>query len=174
MLEIEIKAYCDNHNEIAEKIKSLGGQLFKILNERDIYFKHPVRDFANTDEALRIRIENNNNILTYKGPKISKKTKSRFEKEVEFMDLDSMKEILDKLGFSIVEEISKIRTIYKIDDVEVCLDNVKDLGIFVELETKGFDQQEGEARLFEIAGELGLSEFETKSYLELKLEKRQL
>ncbi len=173
MLEIEVKAYCNNHAEITEKIRSLGGLLLKKVSERDIYYKHPARNFADTDEAFRIRIEGNKNILTYKGPKVGNKTKTRFEKEVEFTELNSMKEILEKLGFDIADEIYKTRTVYRIDDVQICLDNVEGLGNFVELETMGLDRQPGEEKLFNIAAKLGLAEFEIKSYLELKLEKSQ-
>jgi adenylate cyclase, class 2 len=174
MLEIEIKSYCEDHAGITGKIKSLGGKLLKKTIEKDIYFKHPVRDFKDTDEAFRIRIADNKNILTYKGPKIGNKTKTRFEKEVEFMDLDSMKEILDRLGFNAVDEINKTRTIFRIDDVEICLDNVEGLGSFIELEVMGMNQMLGEDKIFHIADKLGLTEFETKSYLELKSEKQQI
>ncbi len=170
MLEIEIKAYCDNHDDVIAKIKSLGGKLEKKVNERDIYYKHPARDFVKTDEAFRIRVEDNKNILTYKGPKLGKVTKTRIEKETDFYDLNAMKDILNSLGFSVVDEVVKTRIIYKINDTEICLDKIDGLGSFVELEKKGMDQG-AEKELFKLAGELGLSRFETKSYLELKLER---
>jgi adenylate cyclase, class 2 len=170
MLEIEIKAYCDNHDDVITKIKSLGGEFVKKVSERDIYYKHPARDFVKTDEAFRIRVEDEKNILTYKGPKLSKVTKTRIEKETNFYDLNAMKDILNSLGFSVVDEVAKTRVIYKINDVEICLDNIDGLGSFVELEKKGVNQ-EAEKELFKLAEKLGLSRFETRSYLELKLEK---
>jgi len=172
MLEIEIKAYCAGHDEIIRRIEKLGGTLQKRVSEKDVYYRHPARDFASTDEAFRIRVEDERNILTYKGPKIGTKSKTRIEKEVLFADLTAMKEILNMLGFAVVDEISKTRTIYKINDIEVCLDNVDGLGTFVELEKLGTDREEGEKVLFSVAFELGLSEFETRSYLELKLAKK--
>ncbi len=173
MLEIEIKAYCDNHEDIIAKINSLGGEFIAALSERDIYYSHPCRDFAETDEAFRIRTENGRNILTYKGPKLGRKTKSRIEKETVFDDLDSMTGIVESLGFGRVEEVIKTRTVYRIRDIEICLDLVEGLGTFVELEKKGNDRESGEKELAAIAAGLGLSEFETRSYLELKLEKLQ-
>ncbi|MFH0975355.1 MAG: class IV adenylate cyclase [Spirochaetota bacterium] len=170
MLEIEIKAYCDSHNAVIAKIKSLGGTLVKTVKERDTYYKHPARNFAETDEAFRIRTEDGKNILTYKGPKLGTKTKTRVEKEAGFDDLAAMKEILGSLGFAVVDEVAKTRTIYRIGDTEVCLDSIDGLGAFVELEKLGTDM-EVEKELFDLAAKLGLSRFETKSYLELKLEK---
>jgi adenylate cyclase, class 2 len=171
MLEIEIKAYCDDHNDVVEKIKSLGGKLVKIVEDKDIYYKHPSRDFVETDEAFRIRIEDNITLLTYKGPKIGGRSKTRFERELVFNGLDAMKEILDKLGFTIAGEVNKVRTYYSVKDIEICLDSVDGLGDFVELEIKGDDRVESEKILFDTANILGLTRFERKSYLELALEK---
>jgi predicted adenylyl cyclase CyaB len=51
----------------------------------------------------------------------------------------------------------------------VCLDTVHELGTFVELEKLGDDKERIERELFDCASKLGLSRFETRSYLELKL-----
>ncbi|MBN2041696.1 MAG: class IV adenylate cyclase [Spirochaetes bacterium] len=171
MLEIEIKAYCDDTVTIVEKILSLGGNPQAELHERDIYFMHPLRDFSVTDEAFRIRIQNDKNLVTYKGPKLGERTKTRIEYETEFNDFDSMFNIIKSLGFQIAEETVKKRTVFKINDIEVCVDFVPDVGNFIELEKKGTDRKEAEKELFELAGKLGLTRFERKSYLELKLEK---
>ena len=174
MLEIEIKAFCDNHEEIINKIISLGGNLYAKLHEKDIYFKHPSRDFRKTDEAFRVRIENERTLLTYKGPRIGGKTKTRVEHEIEFDDLNSMLDILNSLGFEIAYEIIKNRIIYKIKDIDICIDKVEGIGNFVELEKRGNDREQTERELFGIAENLGLTRFERKSYLELKLEKQSI
>jgi adenylate cyclase class 2 len=173
MLEIEIKAYCDDHDSIIKKIIFLNGKFIRQVAERDIYFKHPSRDFALTDEALRIRHKRDISVLTYKGPKLSNRSKTRIEHEIEFSDPDSMIDILYNLGFGIAGEINKMRNIYNINEIEVCLDKVEDLGNFVELEKRSMDKERGEKELFDLADELGLSRFERKSYLELMLEKKE-
>jgi len=174
MLEIEIKAYCDDLDRVVKGVISLGGSLLKRTTERDIYFNHPCRDFANTDEAFRIRIEDKKKILTYKGPKLDKKTKTRFEEEVEFNDFDSMRSILLNLGFVEVDEVVKKRDMYILNDILICIDRVEDVGHFVELEKRGIDKVKVkvENELFNLAKKIGISRFESKSYLELKLEKK--
>jgi adenylate cyclase, class 2 len=171
MLEIEIKAHCDNHGAVREKILSLGGILQEKLRECDTYFNHPSRNFASTDEAVRIRNEGEKNILTYKGPKLGGRSKTRFEVEVEFKDADSMRCILEKLGFAAIGEIVKVRELYILYDVTICLDNVEGLGNFVELEKIDKDRDKVENELFSIAENLGLIRFERRSYLEMKLAK---
>ena len=81
-LEVEIKAYCDNIHEIRQGITSLGGESLGPRDETDIYYNHPERDFAETDEALRIRKVDKKYILTYKGPKIGTRSKTRVEKGI--------------------------------------------------------------------------------------------
>jgi adenylate cyclase class 2 len=169
MLEIEIKSYCDNREDVLQRINSLGGRFKGRVIENDIYFNHPCRDFATTDEALRIRIIDKKNILTYKGPKIGKKTKTRFEEEVPFDHLESMKIVLLRLGFTVVDEVAKTREIYCINDIDICVDEVVNVGNFVELEKMGERKEEIEEELFTLAKELGLHRFETRSYLELKI-----
>ncbi len=169
MLEIEIKAYCDSCKDVIDRIISLGGKIKEMRIESDIYFNHPSRDFEKTDEAFRIRVIDNRNILTYKGPKLDEKTKTRFEQEVDFEDFESMKTILLKLGFVLVDEVVKERTIYLLNDIEICVDRVDGVGDFVELEKMDTDKEKCEKELFELAERLGLDRFERRSYLELKL-----
>ena len=62
--------------------------------------------------------------------------------------------------------------IVKLDDIEISLDRVKDLGNFIELETHGEDIDEGKKRLFELMSRLGIKESVRSSYLELLIEKK--
>ncbi|MCU0820946.1 MAG: class IV adenylate cyclase [Spirochaetes bacterium] len=172
MLEVEIKAYCDDLNSMASKIISAGGTKIEEREERDTYFSHPARNFKDTDEALRIRIAGRNMILTYKGPKIGSRSKTRAEVEVNIDSAESMRLILEKLDFVPVEEVIKNREIYHFEDIEICLDRVHGVGSFVELEKKDTDKDMAEAVLFQLAERLGLERFERRSYLELKLGKK--
>ena len=47
----------------------------------DRYFAHPCRDFARTDEALRLRRDGDDVAITWKGPRIDAATKTRRESE---------------------------------------------------------------------------------------------
>jgi len=169
ILEIEIKAYCDNPEEIISKLKNTGASFLSSETEKDVYYNSPDRDFASTDEALRIRSINEKNILTYKGPKIGLKAKSRIEEETEFCDYRSMVKIFQNLGFVESGRVEKIRKKYRTKGIEVCIDSVQGLGNFIELEKKGTDRINIENELFLFAKELGLVNFERKSYLEMLL-----
>lgn len=174
MLEIEIKAYCDNHKDVIEKIILMGGERIKSIREKDVYFNHPCRDFTATDEALRIRTRGSNNYITYKGPRMGGMSKTRYEEEVSVSDSDSMMNILTRLGFGRVDEISKERIIFRLQGIEICIDKVEGVGNFVELEKRDMDREKVEKELFSLAEKLGLSRFETKSYLELKMNNKSM
>ncbi len=168
-LEIEIKAYCKDLSVVKQKLVELKAVYLKTERESDRYFNHPAKDFGETDEALRLRKIADRIILTYKGPKISKKTKARIEKEVIVQDGEATGEILRLLGFIDSGNVVKNRDYYKIGDIIICLDDVEDLGAFVELEKIGSDLDSIEKELFNLAGELGLEKFERRSYLEMLL-----
>ena len=168
ILEIEIKARCDDRDELIRRIESAGSVFLESREEVDIYYNHPSRNFAQTDEALRIRAVNGLCRLTYKGPKVSGRSKARIEHETEVKDFSQLRSIIESLGFIVSGTVRKNRSLYALDGIEICVDDVDDLGTFAELEKKGLLGQGIEDELYELAAKLGLSRFERRSYLELK------
>ncbi|MCL1865571.1 MAG: class IV adenylate cyclase [Spirochaetes bacterium] len=167
-MEIEIKCYCDNDNNVKKKLTEIGAQFIDRRFENDIYFNHPSKNFADTDEALRLRTIGERTIITYKGPKVSKISKARIEYETEVEDYPSMKNILLKLGFVESGIVEKERHRYSFNGMEISIDYVEGLGTFVEIEKIGELKEEAEKELFNTAERLGLNNFERRSYLELK------
>lgn len=166
-MEIEIKSYCDDREACLHRAEALGAVSSGKHTEWDRYFAHPCRDFGTTDEALRVRRSGGAPILTYKGPKLGGMSKTRIEEEVTMQDGDALEKILEHLGFRLFGEVRKERQIYRLGETELCFDRIDQLGDFVELERKGTDRVTVERELFALAAELGLSRFETRSYLEL-------
>ncbi len=173
MREVEAKIVlrdCALLEAIEGRLARLGARLEGEAREVDLYFQHPCRDFAETDEALRLREAGGRCELTYKGPKEGGRVKARLEATVEVSDCDEAKLILEKLGFRPVAVVEKRRRYYSLGGVTVTLDEVRGLGCFVEVESKSGNEEE----VLEAIRTLGLEGFETttKSYLELLLERR--
>src|SRR5262245_43183681 len=82
MLEIEMKFPVSDFAEIRRKLQSWGARGDDPIEETDHYFNAPDRDFARTDEAVRLRRIGDQNNVTYKGPKQAGPTKTRLEIEV--------------------------------------------------------------------------------------------
>ena len=137
------------------------------------------RDFAHTDEALRIRRVDQKNYVTYKGPKIDRTTKTRQEIEIDLppgeQGFAEFAALLAALGFRPVADVRKRRRTVALDwqqqQVEAALDRVEGVGTFVELEIMADDAGLDAARasLAELAARLGLQDSQRRSYLELLL-----
>ncbi len=170
MIEVEAKAQCSP--EIEEKILEMGGKWIGVENHLDQYFNSPQHDFAKTDEALRIRIKEEGTRLTYKGPKLDSVTKSRKEVTVKVDDPGSLEEILNSLGFSVAAVVKKRRVKYALEGATLCLDDVKGLGTYLEVELSADDDwEDAKDQVLAIMSRLGLKESIRKSYLELLAER---
>lgn len=171
-MELEIKVPCEDLNVLENRLKGMGASHVEDLDQVDLYFSHPGRDFGVTDEALRLRRENERTVITYKGPKLDKDTKLREEIELGVEDIDLMSLILERLGFRPVIKIEKRRTVYELQGIHFCLDRLPGLGDFVEMEWQGEDLDAGKKKIMELKQKLGLVGNERRSYLELLIEKK--
>jgi adenylate cyclase class 2 len=172
MLEVEVKAHLEQPERVISNIIELGGHEIYFTVQRDTYYRHPGRDFAETDEALRIREEEGRSFITYKGPKLDPDTKSREELEVPLVDPRDLGVLLLRLGFEPVAVVEKRRRGYLLGTLEVCIDEVKGLGHFLEVEARECrDLEEGKKRVLGLLDTLGLDRMERRSYLELLLER---
>ncbi|MDP6613187.1 MAG: class IV adenylate cyclase [Candidatus Hydrothermarchaeota archaeon] len=167
MLEIEAKARA-KHEAVRSRLHELGAEYRGEDAQEDLYFAHPCRDFASTDEALRLRRGGKSCSMTYKGPKIDALTKTRIEHEIILDDFDAARAALKSLGFTEVGVVKKKRTYYSLEGFHVMLDEVEGLGEFVEVEKKGGEYEPGE--LLDILKILGIKNLIRTSYLELLLE----
>ncbi|RMG33129.1 MAG: class IV adenylate cyclase [Planctomycetota bacterium] len=160
------------------RMAALGAQRIGVQTERDVYFAHPCRDFARTDEALRLRRVGNDWQLTYKGPLVDSETKTRTELQtrLDAAAADTVRGILERLGFRPVREVRKRRELWAIEHAgrrfTISWDEVDELGRFVEIETLADERQRAEATaaLKRLAETLGLTHSERRSYLCLLLE----
>jgi adenylate cyclase class 2 len=169
MLEIEIKAHIADPDAMKKLIVSGGGLLTVKTKETDYYYNHPSRDFAKTGEAFRVRVTDDGAYITYKGPKLGGRTKTRVERETGIDDAEGVKEILEALEFIPVGVVSKKREYYTYEDATVTIDNVETLGYFVEIEMTGDLRETIEPRVLAIAEKLRVDVFEPRSYLAMIL-----
>src|SRR5437588_1615633 len=82
MLEVEMKFAVGDFAAIEAAVAARNIAIGPPRRDADHYFNAPHRDFARTDEALRVRTIGATNCVTYKGPKLDRTTKTRLEIEV--------------------------------------------------------------------------------------------
>lgn len=194
MYEVEQKFPVADPRLVERRLVSLQTGFRGPVDQTDHYFAHPCRDFARTDEALRLRRDGDDVVITWKGPRIDASTKTRREIELPLFlrppDLDDAghpadiviarwTELLESLGFRAVATVAKRRRPGSVQwqgmQVEVALDHVAGLGDYLELEIQAHERDLSQARicLESLALELGCGDSERRSYLELLLELRE-
>lgn len=181
VIEAELKFQLDDPESFRRAIAALGANRVDEKQQRDIYYAHPLRDFAETDEALRVRFDGESGCLTYKGPRFDPQTKSRQETELAFAggaaDARNFGRVLETLGFSAVREVSKRRESWTLPSADgettIAIDCVDGLGTYVELEQTVPAGRFAEAKqaIESLASELGLTAPEHRSYLGMLLKR---
>lgn len=179
MIEVELKYRVYNYRGILNRLKDIGAEYVGKEYEVDYYLQHPCRDFKLSDEALRIRVSDSGYFITYKGPRISDRAKTRYEIESKVNDYNLFLELFNRLGFEIYAVIRKTRRIYRYGEIKISLDYVEGLGDFIEVELHARDEshaREVEDTLREFITRLDIDPDKKilKSYLELYLEKHHL
>jgi len=170
MLEVELKFPVPDLNKVRSHLKRLQAERQGAETEHDVYYNSPVRDFARTDEALRVRYAGCKCIVTYKGPKIrihGAKAREEFNVTVDSGPL--FEQILVRSGFLRSAEVNKRREVYTLSGATVTLDDVEGLGTFVEIEVlTESDGASAAETINALAKELGVEgEPLFTSYLEL-------
>lgn len=158
MYEVEIKVRAD-HDSVRGALENREVAVLNTVTQADTYYDAPMREFAETDEALRVRRERADSEdgrsrgqdaetakLTYKGPLVDESSKTREEHETAVEDAAAIEATLDALGFEPVATVEKRRERFALDGYTVSLDAVTDLGEFVEIEKEVEEAEIDEAR----------------------------
>jgi adenylate cyclase class 2 len=180
MLEIELKFRADDWSRVRTTLAGWGARPLDTHDEADHYFNAPDRDFAKTDEAFRLRRVGNETHFTFKGPKRAAATKTRLEIEVPLapggQSAADAERMLIALGYRPVAVVEKRREMFAFDrdgfELVACLDDVRGVGRFVEIEVVADENKvdAAQAVVLAAAADLGLTQPETRSYLRMLLE----
>lgn len=138
-INVEIKAKCENQNEIRNLLKSLRADFKGTDIQTDTYFKV-------NNGRLKLREGNiENHLIFYQ----RENTSGLKQSDVILLKTEpnsSLKEIL-KQSLGVLIEVQKQREIYFIDNVKFHLDYVERLGHFVEIEAIDLDGSIGKEKL---------------------------
>jgi adenylate cyclase class 2 len=156
MYEVEMKVRAGS-DDVRARLREAGASRSRVVFQEDTYYDAPHREFAATDEALRVRREAElgegaprgveavrdaledgvfDARVTYKGPLVDDESKTREEFETGVADGATMARVFSELGFSPAATVAKRREFWTLDGVTVTVDDVAGLGGFVEAETE--------------------------------------
>jgi adenylate cyclase, class 2 len=149
-VEIEIKVKIRNPMEVRKNLLKIS-RLSKEKTQVDHYYVPTDDDYfrvSPTKEYLRVRIEGTNAILGhhlchYDDDGKLLKTE---ENETEVGDPETIFKILESLGFVRRVTVRKHREVYDYGNYEIVLDNIEELGDFLEVEVKKVTSSESDER----------------------------
>jgi adenylate cyclase class 2 len=174
LFENEAKFRISEEKKIVRGLKALGATKFSEEKEVDVYLCSSYRDFQTTKEELRVRRLPEKCLVTYKCPrKRHGLLKTREELETSVGDRNIVLTIFRRLGFKQLVTVEKNRKIFRLKNALICLDQVKHLGEFLEVEILT-SSETGDAERFTIKSimvKLGLTrnDIESMDYWELAL-----
>ncbi|TSC91644.1 MAG: uncharacterized protein MJ0240-like [Parcubacteria group bacterium Licking1014_17] len=170
MKNIELKIIIDGFDGITETLKNIGADFKGELSQADVYFNCP-------KGRLKIREINDEKfeLIFYERPDSANSKVSEYEiVELSENQADCLINILDNI-LGKKADLNKIRKLWVYEHTRIHLDNVSELGNFLELETvvkdMTFEQAEEEHK--KLIDLLDIAHFKKvgKSYVELFLEK---
>ena len=137
-IEVLVEVY-DTIENVKKKLEKFNYKGLK--NTIDEYYYDPKRETLKPDKdnqlshCLRVRTKNNEYFITYKDDVFDNgKWLYSNEYETKIESITMIKEIFNKLGLIKFIEIDNKKETYTYKDYEIVIEDVKDLGIFMEVE----------------------------------------
>lgn len=185
------------NKEIEIKLKVENGELKTLLSwlknntnylgqrhQIDYYFESPNEEFSYVNEEgitdavkyLRVRLSNEqNDSVTYKHWHEDPDNPGKYlycdEHEFEVDDGRKVMKLLGHLGYKRDIVVDKYRNVYKTEKFEIVIDEVKDLGTFVEIELKVeiTDPKQGMDMIYALVKSIGINpiKIQTRGYVSM-------
>jgi adenylate cyclase class 2 len=155
MREIEIKSRVASKQVLIDVITSAGIKLSAPIKQHDVvYGQKGVADNAPGSIWLRIRTENDSKTIFTLKQQVEGGLDS-IEHETEVADANELESIISKLGFSLYSDLTKTRQKAKYNGIEICVDDVEKLGVFIEAEKLTNEDADSQSVVDELWAELG-------------------
>ncbi len=159
MREIEIKARVTNKQGLLKTLSDKGVVLSSPIKQHDVVYG--IKDAGENSPGsvwLRIRTENDTKTIFTLKKQVQGGLDS-LEHETEVADAEEMEAIIHQLGFVLYSDLTKSRQKAKIGEIEICLDEVEEIGVYIEAEKLAKEDADGDEavkELWEILSDLGI------------------
>ena len=146
-IEKELKVKIIDFKDLIQRLLNNKAIILNKSKEKTIRFDTPEKSLEKNGIFLRVRSGSKNTITLKEKVGDDKITRTRKETEFEIEDIDKMSYILEKLGFTYIRIMEKVRINIKYKEAMLSIDELP-FGFYLEIE--GTDKQ-----INEIAAELG-------------------
>lgn len=145
--EIEAKFFVQNLDELQRRLETLGARLAKPrVRELNLRFDTEEDSLRQSGRVLRLRQDAVARITYKESSQVQNGALSRRELEFTVSDFGAAREFLEALGYKISFIYEKYRTTYRLDELEVDLDEMP-YGKFVEIEGQASPLESAAAKL---------------------------
>ena len=173
-MEVEVKAKVKDMVELKKKFEDMGASFNTPVSQVDAYFKP--KGFDEKPEGpgswiVRIRDSNDKKTLTLKA--LTEILGAWVEYETAIENGEQARKILDTMGLVNVFTLNKKRSYGKIGEFEVLLDDVKELGEYLEVALESDEKEKTREKIINFMKSAGISEsdIERRGYGEIIGEK---
>lgn len=173
-MEIEVRAKIDSILRIKDLLQTKA-EFVKSSDEDDLYLRHE----SDTERSLvlRIRRKESGSQLTFKGKAKGDDT-AWADVDLPLSHPDDLENLLLGSSYTKVVRIQKHRATYRTQDFEINVDEIDNLGSFIEIEGRGTESERilVEQKITRYLIDLGIqsSDIIRKGYVGLMLEKLSL
>jgi adenylate cyclase class 2 len=139
-IELEAKMKVANLSPVRERLRNLGAEPRGRVLERNTFFDSPDRKLLVADSGLRLRHTRDldrgeeKDVVTFKGPQGAGELKRREEIEFGVTHGAAASEMFGRLGYTPDLSFEKRRETWRLGDCTIELDELPNLGTFVEIE----------------------------------------
>jgi len=159
---MEVKILGASHKDLESKLFELGAEkIFDGIIDA-YFFDNFQRDIRNAGETLRLRTEGERTVMTYKKVIPSDTVKIRDETEINVSDFEEARKLLEGLGYTCYDNVTKRRITYRINDTKFEFDIHQGKNSFIPefFEIEGQNPEE----IYNYAEKLGFSKEDCTNY----------
>lgn len=171
-IEIELKfSLSESDQKLFEAWLDEHAQFVKGVLHNEMYLNNPKNTFKFTDsegyvdslDYLRVRFTQDGDSVClkhfYEDPEKPGHTSYCDEYEFKVSNGKTTLQMFEALGYTDNVELQKLRKVYTYKDFEIVVDDVKDLRVFIEIETKSTFEDPKQARqaIIDLIKEIGIS-----------------
>lgn len=159
-MEIEIRAKVNSLEETRKRLEELGAGFEQEIEQKDYIFKR--KEDINKVQGpgsflLRLRKTGEKSSLTFKA--LTKTAGAWEEHQTEIESFEEAKKILLRIGFVEALRMNKKRTKGRLNEINLCLDNIKELkGEYIEAEIISDNKEDAKKDLIELFNKIGVKE----------------
>ncbi len=139
-VEIEAKMKVPSLEPVRASLLKAGAERVGEFFETNVFFDTEDRSLLAADQGLRLRVNRNvetndeQYVMTFKGPRLHGKLKSREELELGVANARDGERFLGALGYQKILSFEKRRHSWKLAGCFIELDELPHLGVYVEIE----------------------------------------